>query len=158
MEQDLYKTIIPPNNYESRRDFENESIIDGLSVDQKNELEELLINDLLENDDILIIQTLVYLNSGKSIDLILKKLYDSEEPARRIMIASYIYKLDDKKDEMITIARDSFLLVNDIYVKKSMFYYLSSFKNEKLNHLIEKHFNDENYLVSYNAKQALKSQ
>ncbi len=155
----LYKKIIPPSTYEDRRDLDNTLIIDSLNNKDKRKLEELLITDLKENDDILIIETLAYLNSKKSISIFLEKLKSTTNPVKKIMISYFIYKLDNTKKDMIEVAYNSFELIDEnSNVRISMFYYLSYFKNEKLNTLIRKYFNHNDYLISNNAKKAIKLQ
>ncbi len=156
---ELYEKIIPPSTYEYRRDLDNTVIIDGLNDKDKKKLEELLITDLKENDDILIIETLAYLNSKKAINIFLEKLNSTTNPVDKIMISHFIYKLDDTKKDMIEIAYNSFKLIDEnSNAKITMFYYLSYFKNEKLNTLIREYFNHDDYLISNNAKKAIKLQ
>ena len=153
--EELYKKIIPPNNYQDRKDFYNDSIIDSLNEDQKKLIEEMLIEELKLKFDLLVIETLAYLKSKKSINVIENHLKESKDTFNNIIIAWSLYSLGDKKDKMIDIAYNNFLEVNDNYSKTYLFYYLAKFKSDKIDSLIKSHINDSDFLVSYSAKQAL---
>lgn len=154
--KELYNEIIPPDNYESRRDFNNEYIIDRLNFNEKSEIEEMLLENLINNYDLLIIETLAYLKSKKSVNVIEKKLTEATNLFDKIVIAWCLFSLDKDKDKMINIAYDSFLKVENDYTKTYLFYYLVKFNNSKLNSLVESYTNSKNILLSHNSKTALK--
>jgi hypothetical protein len=69
----LLREIIPPADYQHRNGFNNIPLIDKLTDDEKLQLENALIRELTvdldrEPDD-LIIETLAYLKSQKSLCL-----------------------------------------------------------------------------------------
>ena len=150
-----YKEIIPPNNYENRRDFDNKDLIKALSEMEKKSLEDMLIEDLKISDDILIIETLVFLNSIRAIDLIKGKLVNNNNLNERIIISTSLYALSHDK-ELIEEAYNSFLKIKDKYSKIAMFYYLAKFNNIKVNQLLTEYSKNEDTLLSYNANEALK--
>nr|WP_298789348.1 hypothetical protein [uncultured Allomuricauda sp.] len=154
----FYAKIIPPDDYEHRRDFKNENLIDDLNNSEKKALENLLIEDLSSRMDLLVIETLAYIKSKKSVGLIEQKLDESTEPYDKIIIAWCLYSMDKDKDRMIKIAHDNFLLINNDYVKTTLFYYLGKFKEEKLNGVLKSYNNSKNVLLSHNSKAALELQ
>ncbi|NDI99425.1 hypothetical protein GWA97_10105 [Flavobacterium sp. LaA7.5] len=152
----LYKEIIPPNNYENRRDFKNKKIIDSLSKSEKTEIEKLLIAGLKSNNrDLLIIKTLTYMNSKDSIPLMKQHLETPENSSAEVVIAACIYKLDNSEHEMIDVAYNAFLNTNSKYDKIPLFYYLVLFKSEKIDNLIKSYFNDNDVSIAGNAKRAV---
>lgn len=152
-----YKEIIPPKDYQHRKDFNNEYLIDELSIQEKKEVEELLINDLDSSlgVDLLVIETLAYLKSEKSINIIREKLNDSKESYDKIIIARCLFNLGEKKDLMIKIAYESFLTIKDDYAKTYLFYILAKFNSEKINNLIKTYTTSTNILLAHNSKMAL---
>lgn len=154
--KELYKKIIPINDYENRRDFSNEDLIDNLDSREKVLIEKMLIEDLISRHDLLVIETLAYIKSEKSVKIIKKKLKEVKEPFDKIIIAWCLYKLDKDKNTMVNIAYDNFLLINDDYDKTLLFYYLGKFNENKLNLLLESYTNNKNILLSHNSKIALK--
>jgi len=151
----LYKKIIPPDNYENRRDFYNEDLIDNLTSEETKLIENMLIKDLISRYDLLLIETLTYLKSTKSIEIIEEKLNEVEEAFDKIIIACCLYKLERNKSEMVDVAYDNFLLIKNDYAKTSLFYYLVKFNNAKLNKLVELYTNSKNILLAHNSKTAL---
>ncbi len=153
----LYKKIIPPDDYENRRDFYNGDLIDNLNQEERVLIENMLIEDLVSRHDLLVIETLANLNSKKSTEVIEKRLEEIEEPFDKIIIASCLYKLNKDKHKMIDVAYDNFLLIRDDYAKTSLFYYLGSFNEPKLNSLLKSYNNDKNILLAHNSKAAMQS-
>ncbi|WP_417800422.1 hypothetical protein [Tenacibaculum sp.] len=153
---ELYNEIIPPNNYEFRRDFDNTELVNSLSEENKTLIENLLIKDLENNEDILLIETLAKIGSKKSVELIKKKLINNKNLNERIIISYSIYFLT-KDTDMIREAYESFLKIDDKYSKVSMFYYLAKFNVLEIKNLISRFVEDEDFLVSYNAKRAIET-
>lgn len=154
--------IIPPDDYQHRNGFSNEHIIDKLSDEDKFRIEAELIDKLRKKPDMLIAETLAYMNSAKSLPLLYDLLKTSDEGMAKLILASSIYRIN-KDTSMIDIAiivirkidnkRDAY------YVHKltSAFYYLSKFQEPKTTKLLEEYSKHSEYLVSYNAKQALEN-
>ncbi len=152
----LYKRIIPPDNYENRKDFYNEDLIDNLIHKKKVLIENMLIEDLKSKYDLLIIETLAYLKSEKSIQLIEKILKKSNEPYDKVIIASSLFSLNYNKDKMIDIAYNNFLEITNDYSKTYLFFYLIKFNDSKTNALIESYTDNKNILLANNSKRALR--
>lgn len=154
----LYKEIIPIDDYKNRRDFSNEDLMDNLDNEEKVLIEKMLIKDLVSRYDLLVIETLAYIKSGKSIEIIEKRLKEAKEPFDKIIIAWCLYRLNKDRHRMVDIAYNNFLLVNDDYSKTSLFYYLGKFNENKLNSLLKTYTNNKNILLSHNSKAALELQ
>lgn len=151
----LYSKIIPPDNYQDRKDFYNEDILDSLDEKQKTVIEEMLIKDLRTKCDLLIIESLAHLKSSESINVIENHLQESKDFHDKLIIAWCLYSLGKDREKMIDIAYESFLLIENKYTKTYLFYYLAMFKNDKINNLIKSFFNDKDFLLSSNAKSSL---
>ncbi len=128
--EELYRRIIPPDDYQHRKDFHNEEILDRLDEKQKLAIEKMLIRDLMKKCDVLIIESLAYLKSKQSINVIENHLKESKDPHDKIIIAWCLYSLDKDREKMVDIAHRSFLLIENNYTKTYLFYYLAmnSFK------------------------------
>ena len=155
--KELYKRIIPPNNYLSRKDFYNDEIIDNLDKNSILAIENMLIEDLKSNYDILIIETLAYIRSIKSTRVINQKLNEAKSPVDKIIIAWCLYSLGYNKDLMIGIADENFSLINDDYEKTMVFYYLSKFNDPRLDLILKSYIDHNNILLSHNSKIALET-
>src|SRR5688572_26224396 len=117
----LILEIIPPSDYSHRNGFSNIHILDKLSLNEKQTVEDLLINKLiiqsLDRPDHLIIETLGYLKSIKSISILKKLLDKSSNLMDRILLASTIYEINGDPS-MSDIAIDSF----NSFDKKNAYY------------------------------------
>lgn len=160
----LIDQVIPPEDYTHRNGFDNIPIVSKLSEFQKQNLENMLIEKLFFNGaqhiDTLIVETLGYLKSKKSL-VILKKLLDvSPNELTRLTIAYSIFEIDNNQD-MISIAINILQKIEknrDAYfVQKltSAFYLLIKFHNKEIDSIIFSYVNHEEYLIRYNAKQVL---
>lgn len=156
--KDLYRKIIPSDDYETRRDFDNEELIDNLDTNQRLLVEDMLIKGLEAKYDLLIIETLAYIKSTKSIPLIEEKLNTLKDSYEKVIIAWCLFSLNRDKDRMVKLAIDSFSQVSNDYSKTYLFYYLVKFDNEKINKLVESYCNSSNILLSHNSTTALKEQ
>ncbi|HEY0426707.1 MAG TPA: hypothetical protein VGC76_02770 [Pyrinomonadaceae bacterium] len=160
----LLREIIPPADYQHRNGFNNIPLIDKLTGDEKIQLEDALIHKLTFDLDIepdsLIIETLAYLKSQKSLpvlrQLLEKNLYEITE----LIIATSIYEIN-RDNDMIDIAIN---VVKKIEQKKGSYYifkltkafdYLIKFNNAEINSIIEEYTNHKEYLIAYNAKDVL---
>ncbi|WP_420571669.1 hypothetical protein [Kordia sp.] len=153
--KEIYKKIIPSDNYQSRRDFCNHHLIDNLSEKEKLLIENMLIEDLNSRYDLLLIETLTYLNSTKSISVIEEKLKKINEAFDKIVIARCLYKLEKDKSKMIDLAYDNFLLITNDYIKITLFYYLVKFNSNKILKLVKSYTGNKNILLAHNSKAAL---
>jgi ribosome-binding ATPase YchF (GTP1/OBG family) len=101
--QKLIAEIIPPSDYQHRNGFSNNHLIDRLSEYEKNQVEDALINKLLtNNEDTLIVETLAYMKSKKSLAILnellekpsnnLRKIEKSSNEMSKIIIASSIFE------------------------------------------------------------------
>lgn len=159
--EEFINKIIPPDNYQERNGFNNHHYIDQLNEQERSVVENKLIELLHNQKDTLIIQTLAYLRSKKSLPLIYKILHESTGQTARLVIAASIYEID-KDEEMINIAIDAFRQIEntekDAYYTFRIlptFYLLKKFSNPKTDLVIKEYVNHSDYLLSYNAKQAL---
>ncbi|MGF7079813.1 hypothetical protein [Mucilaginibacter sp. UYCu711] len=148
----LYANIIPPSDYSHRNGFSNQMIIDKLDVDSKKIIENLLIDELANgSNDALIIETLSYLKSEKSLPLLYDLLETRPYPIYRLVVASFIYEIK-KEDSLIDIAIAECERITNKWDLINVFYYLSKFNNVKTNEVIGRYINDKDFLISYNAK------
>ena len=149
----LIDDIIPyPDDRAHRDGFSNESIIDGLTGEEKDKVENLLLDKLdLRTNDLLIVETLGYMKSKKSLDRLYKLLSEQKRPGSKIIIASSIYQIEpDEKLIDSTLAAGQTL--TDQYELIGIFYYLTKFRNKRTDDFIRQYRNHKEYLVSYNAK------
>lgn len=162
----LVNEVIPPSDYQHRNGFNNIPIIDKLTEDEKQFLEKVLIQKLQSEAekeieiDTLLVETLAYLKSVASLPIFKKLLEVYNDIVIRLRIATAIFEINQDA-EMVDIAvclvkemdnrKDAYY----VYKLTSAFYYLSKFKNEKTKQLIKEYTSHPDYLISYNAKQAL---
>ncbi|MDC9722559.1 MAG: hypothetical protein PSN34_07275 [Urechidicola sp.] len=153
---EIFKKVIPSASMQERENFDNKIIIDSLDVNQKNELENELICMLKDSFDYLILQTLVYLNSKKSVPELLKLLEKQIKDIHKIEIASIIIQLDKSQVNLKKIALKSFNKLENNFEKIQAFYGLSKFKDDELNFVINSYVNNPDPLVSFHSKNSLK--
>ncbi len=157
----LIDKIIPPAEYKYRNGFSNHKFIDDLSQIEKGHLENILIVKLKENSsDTLIVETLAYLKSMKSIPILYELLNSDSNLDSKLVIATCIYEIN-MDSTMIDIAISTFNNIEkkeDAYTNYSLiqaFYYLVKFNSKRLNLILEEYSSHKNYLLSFNANQAL---
>src|SRR5690554_1285800 len=97
----LMDEILPPSDHQHRNGFSNDHIIDNLDKVEKELVENELLRRLENSNDLLIADTLGYLESKQAIEPLERKLKKTKRPTDRIFLASTIYKLDGEKREMI---------------------------------------------------------
>jgi hypothetical protein len=163
----LINDIIPPCDYQHRNGFNNIPIIDKLTDNERRQIEQALIDRILHNTteeiDTLIVETLAYLKSIKSIPILKNLLESTTNEVVRLKIATSIYEINQSQD-MIDIAIASFKKLDDksdsYYVHKltSAFFYLKKIDSPLVNNVIKEYINHKEYLVAYNAKRALDMQ
>lgn len=160
----IIDTIIPPSDYQYRNGFNNIPTIEKLTSDEKLQVEDYLINMLSDSKtksvDTLIVETLAYLKSKKSLP-VLRSLFDyCNYEMCKLIIAASIYEICEDKS-MIDIAISSFRKMDDksnSYYKYNLisgFSYLVKFQNPEINKIIEEYLDHQDSLVSYNAKESL---
>src|SRR5437016_4210223 len=99
----LISEIIPPSDYQHRNGFSNIDLIDKLGVQERLQVEDSLIYKLLfESDpkkgiDPLIIETLGYLKSEKSISILKELLANSGNEMEKLIIATSIYEITSEE-------------------------------------------------------------
>jgi hypothetical protein len=163
--KELINRIIPPADYQHRNGFNNIPIIDELSDDEITEVENALIDMLTNNSaeklDTLIVETLAYLKSSRSLPRlrdILKETTNSN--ITRLILATAIFEINGDND-MIEIGVDCFKKIDNnkdsyhLYKLIDAFYYLIKFQSPVTSKIIEGYTNHKDYLVSYNAKRVL---
>src|ERR1700724_2939948 len=146
----LINEIIPPSDYQHREGFNNEPILDKLTVNEKRLVEDelicLLLNKVGKSPDCLIVQTLAYLKSEKSIPVLKSLLNDLVDDMTTLIIAASIFEISGD-NEMVGIASSSFKRISQrkdpyyIYSLISTFYYLAKFNNPELNKIIKEYAN-----------------
>jgi hypothetical protein len=100
--------IIPPADYQHRNGFSNSDIIDQLNEHEKKLVEDALINKLLgQTDDTLIVETLSYLLSKKSLPLLYDFLDRCSNPMAEIIAAVSIFQINND-DAMVCTSIASF--------------------------------------------------
>ena len=147
---ELLKQIIPLAKYEYREGFSNHKIVDTLNEIERADIESKLINLLQSSKEVdnLIVDTLAYMKSKNSL-VTLKSLIKKQLPViETLSIACAIYN----DESMIDLAIKNFEKITDNYTIMASFYYLFKFNNDRLDNIIKKFLNHEDYLVSYNAK------
>jgi hypothetical protein len=150
----LIADIIPPDDYQHRNGFSNTHIIDKLNSQERVLVEDALLNKLLNKTDMLIVETLAYMKSLKSLPILINLLNQCSDAMCRIIIATSVFEINHN-NEMIVIGVDAFKSLDNTYQKISAFYYLRKFKNEATDTIIREYTLHSDFLLSYNAKQAL---
>ena len=151
----LVDKIIPyPADREHRDGFSNEQIIDKLNKVEREQVETALIKKLSQrSDDLLIVTTLSYLKSHKSLD-ILYKLLNEAKSTGKVIIASSIYEIA-KDEKMIDAALEASEPLTNWWDLIGVFYYLAKFNTQRTDDFIRKFFDHKEYLVAYNATRAM---
>jgi hypothetical protein len=152
---ELINEIIPPADYAHRNGFNNEPIIDTLDDSEKLLIENELIKMILNSNDLLIAETLAYIKSTNSLQVLKNKLDTMTNPNEIIILAAAIFRIDSKDFNMANIAYNSFLTIKDKYSLISLFYYLARFNDTRINKMIRSFFDNKDFLISYNSKRAM---
>jgi len=156
---ELMGKIMPPDDYSHRNGFSNIALIDGLSEDEKVLVESRLIEMVpeMKGVDNLIVESLDYLKSEKSLPVLYQKLGTLSLGMEKLIVASSIFMINSDVD-MIEVAISSFKKMDNrlspyyTYNLTSGFYYLSKFSTLETNNLIKNYRDHQDYLVSYNSK------
>ena len=162
----LINEVIPPSDYQHRNGFNNIPIIDELTENEKQLLEKELIDTLQseakEEIDILIVDTLAYLKSIASLSLLKNLLKVTDDTVVRLRIATAIFEINHDA-EMVDIAVNLVKEMDNkkdayyVYKLASAFYYLAKFRTGKTEQLLKEYTSNPEYLISYNAEQALET-
>ena len=153
----LISKIIPPEDYQHRNGFSNEHLIDKLNVEERGVIENELIKRLQEKADMLMVETLSYMKSDKSLITLYELLENLDNEVSIIITASSIFDINQDL-KMIEVAKTSFRGLTDKYQLIATFHYMMKFKNSEILKLIKEYTKDSDYLISYNAKQVLGAQ
>jgi len=155
----LLKQIITPITRPDGKDrewFSNDEILSKLNKKELKIVEEQLIEMLKTNDDTLIPQTLIKLESFDSIPIMLEKLKLIKTPFNRITWASFINEIKKGDKEMEKVAFEEFEKLEFIYeIQGTIFHDLVKFKSERINNLIKKFVHHKYFLVGHHAKLVL---
>ena len=153
--EQLIEELIPPNNYQHRRDFTNKHIVSTLTKREKIEVERNLTKMLHSKDDVLIGETLALIKSTESLPTLKKRLDLEKKANSKILWAKYINDIKDGDEEMIEIAITEFDNVTDKYSRIQVFYNLAGFSDSRINDKIRSFINHKDYLTAYNARTSL---
>ena len=152
----LIKEIIPPPTREKREGFTNDKIILGLNKEEFLAVEKRLIQELEENDDLLIGQTLVKMKSEYALPALLLRLSKKDSHFGRIIWAALINDLKNGDSEMEKMAFEEFEKLEFIYaVEGRIFMDLIKFNSSRINKRIEKFIDHKYDLVAHHAKMVL---
>ena len=157
--EELLNQIIPPITKPYNRDrewFSNDEILSSLNKEELRIVEQKLIEMLKTNDDILIPQTLVKMESINSIPVMLKKMEKIKNPLEKITWASFVNEIKKGDKEMEKIAFREFENFEFIYgIQGPIFHDLIKFESERINKLIESFVDHKYPLVSIHARKVL---
>lgn len=94
------------------------------------------------------------MGSKKALHEIENSLMKCKNNLQKVIIASSIFKISSEY-KMIDVAINSFNSINDDLDLALLFHYLATFNNNRTDKIIKNYINHPNFIVSYNAKQAL---
>lgn len=150
----IVSEIIPPDDYQHRNGFSNEHLIDKLSEEEKFKVETELINMLRKKPDMLIVETLSYMKSEKSLSVMYELLESLNNEMAKVITATSIFEINQDKT-MIETAKASFKTIKDKFQLISAFHYLVRLQDSEISKLIQEYTRNSDYLISYNARQVL---
>ena len=150
----IISEIIPPDDYLHRNGFSNEQLIDKLSDEVIFKVETELITMLQKKPDMLIVETLGYMKSKKSLSVLYELLESLNDEMTKIITATSIFEINQDQ-KMIEKAKVSFKAIKDKFKLISAFHYLIRLQDSEISKLIQEYSTNSDYLISYNAKQAL---
>lgn len=155
----LLEQIIPPIlrlDGKDREWFCNDEIIKKLNHNELKQVENGLIERLKRDNDDLIPETLVKLNSINSLPVMIDRMKKAKDSFRKIKWASFIFEIKNDS-EIENFAFKQFKKLEFIYnIQGVIFYDLIKFKSERINNLIAEYTNHKYPLVSIHAKKVLK--
>lgn len=148
--------LLPTSAYSRATDGLMTGIIDRMSTVDRDLVEQALI-DRLESgsEDTWIAEYLGYMKSERSLPTLYNTLANAHEAVTKIIVSSAIYNI--KSDtELIKVALKAASTVHDKYALIGIFTYLAKFKDPNIERFLERFVNNEEFLISYNAKRAIK--
>ena len=112
----LIDKIIPPSDSAHRNGFSNTSLIDQINEHEKQQVEDELIYKLLNEAeaDMLVVETLAYMKSQKSLPALKRLLEITSYEMSKIIISSSIFEINQDND-MVEIAITSLKKLPNIY-------------------------------------------
>lgn len=150
----IVSEIIPPDDYQHRNGFSNEQLIDKLNDEEIFKVEKELITMLRKKPDMLIVETLGYMKSEKAIPILYELMENLNNEMAKIITATSIFEINQDQ-KMIEKAKASFKTIKDKFQLISAFHYLVRLQDSEILKLIQNLTTNSDYLISYNAKQAL---
>jgi hypothetical protein len=154
--EELIKKIMPPPTGKEREWFTNDEIIAELNKKEFLAVEKRLIQELEENDDLIIGQTLVEMKSENALPVLLRQLNKKDSHFEKITWAALINDLKKGDSEMEKIAFEEFEKLEFIYaVQGCIFMDLIKFNSQRINKRIEKFVHHKYDLVAIHAKTVL---
>ena len=149
--------IIPPSDYAHREGFTNEPLLDALDAAERRALEQALVADLQAGStDMLVVNTLVYLQAKSAEHLIRSFIGRCADPGIRLGATAALYRLTQDR-ALLAPALDCFRALEArsdayrVYVLISAFYNLAEFTGSEVDRVLETYAQHPDFLLSYNA-------
>lgn len=152
----IIETLIPNKKVRQGDLIVNTQKIDSLAEDLRLDVELELLNKVKEEEDLLILETLVYMNSEGVIS-ILEDMINESSSIDSIIYISLLFRLGHGSVKLENTAYNNFLKVKDKYSLISLFYYLTDINSPKINDKIKEYTKSRDVLLSHNSKKALES-
>lgn len=146
------KEFLNANTWPQRKDGVPLDLLDKLSPDELAIAEEELIQKLDLRDD-WPIQGLGHIRSKKSLPK-LYQLLDQSDKGMKVSLAHSIFQISGDQD-MINIVLTEMPRLNHWTEIIDKLYLLPTFKDEKLDEMLNQYREHGNYLVAYNATRAM---
>jgi hypothetical protein len=140
------------NSWALRKDGVPLNLLDKLTIDELKIAEKELIEALNLGDSWQIIG-LGYIKSKEALPM-LYELLGQSKMGIRVTIAHSIYQIC-QDEKMIQIALDETKRIESAYELIDVFYLLVQFKDSRIREMVDDFRNHTEYLVAYNATQAL---
>ena len=102
----------------------------------------------------LVVETLAYMRSDKSLPALYELLEILKEEMAKIITATSIFEINQDQ-KMIEIVKASFKTIKDKFQLITAFRYLVRLHDSEISKLIQEYTTNSDYLISYNAKQVL---
>lgn len=148
----IISEIIPLDDYQHRNGFSNVHLIYNLSNEERFNVETELITMVQKKPDMLIVETLGYMKSEKSLPVLYELLENVNDEMEKIIISTSIFEINQDQ-KMLEKAKASFKTIKDKFQLISAFHYLIRLQDPEITKLIQEYTTNSDYLISYNAKQ-----
>lgn len=148
----IISEIIPLDDYQHRNGFSNVQLIYNLSNEEIFKVETELITMVQKKPDMLIVETLGYMKSEKSLPVLYELLENVNDEMEKIIISTSIFEINQDQ-KMLEKAKASFKTIKDKFQLISAFHYLIRLQDSEITKLIQEYTTNSDYLISYNAKQ-----